>query len=88
MTLNDIPKDVDDWVEFSKRVLDDARASGRPVFFDLTNMEDIPGALANTGPYASAITSAELRYIRDWWQGGFDKVVLFFRNGQVVEKPW
>ena len=48
--LTDLPKPPDmSWTEFSLQTLDEAAASGRGVRFDLTNMADVEGALAQSG---------------------------------------
>ena len=50
------------WEAFSKQTLDAAAASGRPVIFDLTHMQDLPGILSGTGRFAITVTGAELRF--------------------------
>lgn len=71
------------WEAFSKQTLDAAAASGRPVIFDLTHMEDIPGILNGTGRFANTVTGAELRYIQANW-ARFQGNVTFL-GGAV---PW
>ena len=71
------------WEAFSKQTLDAAAASGRPVIFDLTHMQDIPGVLSGTGRFANTVTGAELRYIQSSW-ARFQGNVTFI--GGLV--PW
>ena len=74
-------------LQFSKQTLDAAAASGRPVIFDLTHMQDIPGVLSGTGRFANTITGAELRYIQANW-ARFEGNVTFYNGGVPVGVPW
>lgn len=86
--LTDLPKPPEMTIEeFSISTLNRQAGSGGRVHFDLTNMSDIPGALAGTGAYGSAVTSVELRYIQANW-ARFSSVVTFYRNGVPVPPPW
>lgn len=76
-----------DWPEFTQQTLQDAANTGRQVRFDLTNMDDIPGALAGEGPQAGKVTSQELRFIRDNWDS-FSVKPKFYSNGSEVPAPW
>jgi hypothetical protein len=87
LTDEPAPNGVSNWVDFSKQTLDNAARSGRSVYFDLTNMQDIKGVLAGTGKYADSITGNELRYIRDNWKT-FQSIVTFYDDGNVVSAPW
>ena len=83
-TLSGLSKPMEmSWEEFSKRTLDTAAASGRPVIFDLSNMQDIPGVLNGTGRFANTVTGVELRYIQANW-ARFQSNVTFM-GGPV---PW
>jgi len=75
------------WAQFSTQTLDQAAASGRTVYFDLTYADDIQGMLAGTGRYGNTITAYELRYIRDNWDL-FESNVIFLENGGLVGMPW
>ena len=76
-----------DWVEFSQNTLDAAAASGRPVIFDLTYVEDLEGVLNNTGEWADTVTGSELRYLQANW-AEFEANVTFYENGVPVGVPW
>ncbi len=85
-TLTSLPKPAElGWEAFSKQTLDAAAASGRPVIFDLTNVQDLPGVLSGTGQYANTVTGAELRYIQANW-ARFKGNVTFI--GGATEVPW
>ena len=87
-TLTDLSKPMEmGWEDFSKQTLDAAAASGRPVIFDLTHMQDIPGVLSGTGRFANTITGAELRYIQANW-ARFEGNVTFYNGGVPVGVPW
>lgn len=74
------------WEQFSLQTLDEAAASGRPIVFDLTHMEDISGVLAGTSR-PNAVTSKELHHIKDNWSD-FKDVVHFCKNGKREAPPW
>jgi len=76
-----------DWEEFTVTALNAAATTKRPVLFDLTHVEDMDDLLQATGPYASAITSVELRYVHRNW-AVFRRVVQFYENGVEREAPW
>ena len=83
-TLTSLPKPPElGWEAFSKQTLDAAAASGRPVIFDLTHVQDLPGVLSGTGQYANTVTGAELRYIQANW-AQFQGNVTFIGGGV----PW
>ena len=87
-TLTDLSKPMEmGWEGFSKQTLDAAAASGRPVIFDLTHVQDIPGILSGTGRFANTITGAELRYIQANW-ARFQGNVTFYNGGVPVGVPW
>ena len=71
------------WEAFSKQTLDAAASSGRPVIFDLTHVQDLPGVLNGTGRFANTVTGAELRYIQANW-ARFQGNVTFIGGGV----PW
>ena len=75
-----------DLEQFSLQTLDEAAASGRPIVFDLTHMEDISGVLAGTSR-PNAVTSKELHHIKDNWSD-FKDVVHFCKNGKREAPPW
>jgi RHS repeat-associated protein len=75
------------WEEYSIAKIEETVASGNKIHFDLTHMEDTDGPLNNTGEYANATTSHELRYIRDNWQS-LRRGVQFYRNGMKEKPPW
>ena len=82
--LTDLPKPTDlTFTEFSLRTLDEAASSGRPVHFDLSNVQDLDGALAGTGEFADTVTSAELRHICGN-AARFASNVNFYSAGQLV----
>jgi RHS repeat-associated protein len=74
------------WTEFSRQVMEEAVSRGVKIHFDLTHVENIEEVLAGTFK-ADAVTSYELRYLRDNWER-FQSTVTFYRNGQVVNAPW
>lgn len=74
-------------LDFSMQTLDSAAESGRPVIFDLTNMQDIPGVLSGTGQFANTVTGAELRYIQANW-ATFQGNVTFYSGGAPAGVPW
>ena len=88
--LTDLPVPeggVTNWTTFSLSTLDAAAASGRPVVFDLTNMEDVPGVLDGSA-HADKVTSKELRHIKDNWDDKFKDNVVFCKDGKRADKPW
>ena len=89
INLNDLPGPPDgDWIRYSLSTLDQAKADGRDVLFDLTNMDDIPGVLAGTGEWADNVTGHELRHIRSNWNSGFSDNVTFYFFGHEASPPW
>jgi hypothetical protein len=50
-------------------------------------MDNIPGVLANTGPYANTVTAGELIYIQQNWDK-FGLSVKFYKNEVEVLPPW
>jgi RHS repeat-associated protein len=68
------------WTEFSYRTMDQAAATGRPIRFDLTNVTGIEDVLANRGPWKDAVTSNELRYLRQNWPVREQRVFLQSRR--------
>ena len=86
-TLTSLEKPVElSWTQFSAQTLQSAAQTGRPVFFDLSNMSNVPGVLNGTA-YPNAITSFELQYIQQNWDQ-MSNVVQFMKNGSVVSVPW
>lgn len=74
-------------LELSKKTIMKSVGEGYRIIFDLTHIEDLPGVLSNTGPYASKITSEELRYIKQNYNF-LQNNVIFIKDYQEVEKPW
>jgi hypothetical protein len=72
--------------QFSLQTLDSAAATGRPVVFDLTHMQDIPGGLSGSA-YPNAYTTMELQHIQSNWNK-FSPLVQFMQNGKPVNAPW
>ena len=86
-TLTDMEKPMElGWTEFSLQALDRAAASGRSIIFDLTNMNDVPGVLDGSA-YPNAVTSKELKHIKENWSD-FEDVVCFCKDGKKVKRPW
>jgi RHS repeat-associated protein len=75
------------WAQFSFQTLEGQLAQGGKVLFDLTHVKDLPGLLRGTGPWADAVTSQELRYLRDNWKR-FKDNVTFYRDMNKVPPPW
>lgn len=78
--------------EISKGVIRGANLhEKRAILFDLTGMDTgkalTRGAGADAGKIYDAVTSHELRYIRDNWNT-FSPAPRFFRDGQEVSRPW
>ena len=73
--------------ELTLIILKQAAKSRQQVHWDLTHMDDIANLLARKGKYADAITSLELRFIRDNWDEFLVKP-KFYRNGIEVGRPW
>jgi Domain of unknown function (DUF4150) len=87
VTLTSIEKPMElSWTQFSLQTLDEAAAAGRPIVFDLTHMQNIPGVLDGTA-FPNAVTSKELRHIKENWSG-FRDVVHFCKDGKRAERPW
>jgi hypothetical protein len=76
-----------DWESRSIDAMEKCVANQNKVRFDLTNVDDMEGVLNNTGSYAGAITSKELRFIRDNW-GRFESHIIFYKNNEEVKAPW
>jgi RHS repeat-associated protein len=82
-TLTQMEKPVEmSFRQFSIQTLNEAAASGRPIVFDLTNMQEIPGVLDGTSQYAGTVTAMELRHIQANWSS-FEPVVKF-----LPAPPW
>lgn len=74
------------WDIFTVETLNESAALGRPVFFDLTHVQDIGDILQGVGRYADTITAVELRHIyRNW--SLFQKIVQFYESGAEREAP-
>jgi hypothetical protein len=68
-------------------VLHKAVIQRRRIFFNLNNMQDVPGMLAATGRWANGLTARELRYIRDNWDL-FHQIISFWKSDVQVPPPW
>lgn len=66
--------------------MEQALSDSNSIHFDLTNMNDINNVLNNKGQFANAITSQEIRYIRNNWHR-FKNNVRFY-NKKEVNVPW
>jgi len=75
------------WPEFSAQAMETQLSKGGQIRFDLTNMADIRGVLAGTGPWANTVTATELRYLQSNWSR-FQNNVTFYVNRQPVPPPW
>lgn len=70
----------------SLQVLRSAAKSGRQVHFDLTGTARLRSVMKGKA-HKEAITSAELRYIKNNWHN-FKTKPKFYRNGKQVDPPW
>jgi RHS repeat-associated protein len=75
------------WPQFSIQMLQRQLAAGGRIRFDLTHMQDIPGALRGTGQFGNTITAAELRFLQQHWSQ-FGAITTFYRNGVEAAAPW
>lgn len=86
--LNDIPKPINKtFVQHSIDTMEQALRNSDNIHFDLTNMNDIDNILNNQGQFANAITSQEIRYIRNNWHR-FKNSVRFYKNKKEVNVLW
>ena len=86
--LTDIPKEPNvSWVQHSINALNDQLRAGGMIRFDLTNVKDLAGVLANEGEYAASVTAQELRYLQANWEA-FKNNVTFIENGAYRGAPW
>lgn len=89
--LNDLAESVafPNFFAKSRAALDWARQHRAVVHFDLTHVPDVAAVLAGTGPKAGAVTSFELRYIRQHWDDSppFRGLVVFYRAGRPLDRP-
>lgn len=88
ITLTSLPKppEITNFFEWSRQVMEYYISGGGKIYFDLSNMDDVAGVLAGTA-HTNAVTSQEIRYIRDNWNR-FSESVTFFKNSEVVGAPW
>jgi RHS repeat-associated protein len=73
--------------ELSFNFLEESIKDGKRVRFIVDGIDDVPGILDGTSPYASNPTSAELRYVYQN-RARLEPKIDFFKNHQKVPAPW